>query len=97
MLVASGVFTRTTGAIDWLEWPSLKLIRRLNAGTDDHGILFTREAMAIEGDDLYLLPEDGPGRLFRRAPKTLSCFEARSAPLVGVYRLTILSASFAEE
>jgi len=64
MLVASGVFTRTTGAIDWLEWPSLKLIRRLNAGTDDHGILFTREAMAIEGDDLYLLPEDGPSRLF---------------------------------
>ena len=64
MLVASGVFTRTTGAIDRLEWPSLKLTRRLNAGTDDHGILFTREAMAIEGDDLYLLPEDGPSRLF---------------------------------
>jgi hypothetical protein len=63
-LVASGVFTRTTGAIDWLDWPSLKLIRRLKAGTDDHGVLFTREAMAIEGNNLYLLPEDGPSRLF---------------------------------
>lgn len=31
-LVASGVFTRTTGAIDWLDWPSLKLMRRLKAG-----------------------------------------------------------------
>lgn len=64
MLVASGVFTHTTGAIDWLEWPSMKLVRRLKSGTDDHNVLFTREAMAIEGDDLYLLPEDGPSRLF---------------------------------
>jgi hypothetical protein len=63
-LVASGVFTHKSGAIDWLEWPSLKLIRRLKAGTDDHGVLFTREAMAIEGNNLYLLPEDGPSRLF---------------------------------
>lgn len=64
MLVASGAFTHTTGAIDWLEWPSMKLARRLKSGTDDHNVLFTREAMAIEGGDLYLLPEDGPSRLF---------------------------------
>jgi hypothetical protein len=63
-LIASGVFTRTTGAIDWIAWPSMKLVRRLNAGTNDRGTLYTKEAMAIHDSDLYLLPEDGPSRLF---------------------------------
>jgi hypothetical protein len=63
-LVASGVFTRTTGAVDWIEWPSMKLVRRLQAGTNDRGTLYTKEAMAIRDNNLYLMPEDGPSRLF---------------------------------
>jgi hypothetical protein len=30
----------------------------------DKGRVYTAEAMALEGNDLYLLPEDGPSRLF---------------------------------
>ena len=64
MLVASGVFNRTSGAIDWLQWPSLKLMRRLHSGATDRGTLYTQEAMALQSRDLYLVPEDGPSRLF---------------------------------
>jgi hypothetical protein len=64
MLVASGNLTKTTGAIDWYAWPSMKQVRSVQAGVTDKGRLYTAEAMAIEGKDLYLLPEDGPSRLF---------------------------------
>jgi len=64
MLIASGVFNRTSGAIDWLQWPSLKLMRRLHSGATDRGALYTQEAMALQSRDLYLVPEDGPSRLF---------------------------------
>jgi len=64
MLVASGNLTKTTGAIDWYAWPSMKLVRSLQAGVTDKGRVYTAEAMALEGRDLYLLPEDGPSRLF---------------------------------
>jgi hypothetical protein len=64
MLVASGVFNHTGGAIDWFAWPSMKLIRRLRSGVTDRGVPYTQEAMAFQGNDLYLVPEDGPSRLF---------------------------------
>lgn len=64
MLIASGVFDRSNGAIDWFAWPSMKLVRRVRAGLTDRGVPYTHEAMAIEGRDLYLVPEDGPSRLF---------------------------------
>jgi uncharacterized protein DUF6454 len=64
MLVASGVFNHAGGAIDWLAWPSLKLVRRLHSGVTDRGVPYTAEAMALQGRDLYLVPEDGPSRLF---------------------------------
>jgi hypothetical protein len=64
MLVASGNLTKTTGAIDWYAWPSMKLVRSVQAGVTDEGRVYTAEAMALEGKDLYLLPEDGPSRLF---------------------------------
>jgi len=64
MLVASGSLSRKTGAIDWYAWPSMKLVRSLRAGVDDRGTLYTREAMALKANDLYLVPEDGPSRLF---------------------------------
>lgn len=64
MLVASGTFDRTSGAIDWFEWPSMKLVRHLRAGAIPNGRPYTAEAMALKGNDLYLVPEDGPSRLF---------------------------------
>ncbi len=63
-IVASGNFPDRSGAIDWLDHRSLRLIRRLKAGANDRGVLYTREGMAIHGNRLLLLPEDGPSRLF---------------------------------
>lgn len=63
-LVASGLLPGGTGAIDWLEFPSLHIARRIEAGRTDHDVPFTREGMAIHADRLLLLPEDGPSRVF---------------------------------
>ena len=64
LLVASGVLPGKEGAIDWLEFPSMKMMRRIKAGKTDRGSPFTREGMAIRDGRLYLLPEDGPSRLY---------------------------------
>ena len=63
-LVASGLLTDRSGAIDWIEFPSMKLARRVNAGKTDRGQMFTREGMAIRDGQLLLLPEDDSSRLF---------------------------------
>jgi hypothetical protein len=63
-LVASGVLPGNGGAIDWLEYPSLRLLRRIEAGKTDRGVRYTQEGMAVRGDRLFLLPEDGSSRLF---------------------------------
>ncbi len=63
-VVASGLLPDRTGAIDWLDFRSMSLVRRLKAGNTDRGVQFTREGMAIFADQLLLLPEDGPSRLF---------------------------------
>lgn len=63
-LVASGNLSAEQGAIDWLDPETLALTRRLLTGKTDRGVLFTNEGMAIRDDTLYLLPEDGPSRLF---------------------------------
>jgi hypothetical protein len=63
-LVASGLLPDRSGAIDWLEFPSFRLKRRITMGKTDRGEPFTREGMAIRGNELLLLPEDGPSRLF---------------------------------
>jgi Family of unknown function (DUF6454) len=63
-LVASGSLTRTTGAVDWYAWPSMAPLQSRPAGLTDHGVRYTEEGMALEGRELYLLPEDGPSRLF---------------------------------
>ena len=63
-IVASGLLADHTGAIDWLDYPSLRLIRRVKMGSTDRGVVFTREGMAIHGKRVMLLPEDGPSRLF---------------------------------
>jgi hypothetical protein len=63
-LVGSGLLPGRKGAIEWMDFPSLKITRRITAGRTDRGHAFTREGMALRGGKLYLLPEDGPTRLF---------------------------------
>jgi hypothetical protein len=63
-LVASGNLSAEQGAIDWLDPETLSLQRRLLTGKTDRGVRFTNEGMAIRDGTLYLLPEDGPSRLF---------------------------------
>ncbi len=64
VLVASGVVKGKGGAIDFLNPETLELQKRIEVGTTDRGIIYTHEGMAIRGRNLYLLPEDGPSRLF---------------------------------
>lgn len=52
------------GAIDWLDLPNLRLIRRIRVGKTDRGVMLSNEGMALSADRLYLLPEDSPSRLF---------------------------------
>ena len=68
--MGGGVRSREEGAIDWLDPATLTLARRITAGRTGRGVLYTNEGMAIRGGKLYLLPEDGPSRLFvyRLAP-----------------------------
>jgi WD40 repeat protein len=62
-LVASGPQGDGTSAIDWLELPSLHLIKRVTAGSTDRQVLLSREGMAIHKSQLVFLPEDDPSRL----------------------------------
>ena len=67
-LVGGGLLPGRVGAIDWLEWPSLKLLRRVEAGKTSRDVPYTNEGMAIlAAERLLLLPEDGPSRLFEFA------------------------------
>ena len=63
-LVGSGNRDADSGAIDWLDPATLELKRRITAGKTDRGVRFNNEGMTIRGGKLYLLPEDGPSRLF---------------------------------
>ena len=69
-LVAGGSLTDRSGTIDWIDWPSMQLMRTLQTGpTASAGIngktrSYSSEGMALEGSDLYLVPEDGPSRMF---------------------------------
>ncbi len=63
-LVGSGLAADKSGAIVWMEWPSLRVSRRVIAGHTDRGIAYTQEGMTIRKGKLWLLPEDGPSRLF---------------------------------
>jgi hypothetical protein len=69
-LVAGGSRTLWSGTVDWIDWPSLKVTRSLRSGAVGlarpfgRGGAYTSEGAAMEGRDLYLLPEDGPSRVF---------------------------------
>jgi hypothetical protein len=64
VIVASGLLPGRKGAIDWLRFPSMALIRRIEAGRTDRGVPYTQEGMALLPGKLLLLPEDNPSRLF---------------------------------
>jgi hypothetical protein len=64
LLIASGVLPDRSGAIDWIEFPSFRLARRLKVGNTERQVPFTREGMAIRRKQLLLLPEDDPSRVF---------------------------------
>ena len=69
-IVAGGSRTWWSGTVDWIDWPSLRVARTLRAGAVGpvrpfgRGGPYTGEGLAIEGRDLYVVPEDGPSRLF---------------------------------
>lgn len=62
-LLAGGLLG-DTGVIDLLEWPTLDLQERTVVGATDRGVVLTHEGMAVAGDDLLLMPEDDPSRVF---------------------------------
>lgn len=70
-LVAGGTSGWDSGSIDWIDFPSMRLSQSLRTGATGQMSLFGRarpysgEGMALQGRDLYLLPEDGPSRLFK--------------------------------
>lgn len=64
-VIASGGLQDHRGAIDWLELPSMHLVRRVIAGRTDRGASLTREAMTLFQDQLWMLPEDEQSRLFK--------------------------------
>jgi hypothetical protein len=64
LLVASGALPGQDGTIDWLDRQTLHLRRSIKAGATDRGVRFSNEGMTIRKGKLYLLPEDGPSRLF---------------------------------
>lgn len=69
-LVAGGSRTLWSGTVDWIDWPSMKIVRTLRSGAVGiarpfgSGGSYTGEGLAIEGRDLFLLPEDGPSRVY---------------------------------
>lgn len=52
------------GAIEWISLKDFSLLGRVRTGRTDRGVVFTNEGMTIREGKLYLLPEDGPSRLF---------------------------------
>lgn len=63
-LIGGGLLPDKSGAIDWLEYPSLRPIRRILVGRTDRGVVYTHEGIALADGKLWLLPEDAPSRLF---------------------------------
>lgn len=64
-LVASGAQSWWSGSVDMIDARTMTVRRALHAGSiGPIAGTYTGEGMAIEGRDLYLVPEDGPSRLF---------------------------------
>ena len=69
-LVAGGSLTGRSGTIDWIDWPSMTLSRTLATGAtspvdrSSRARPYSGEGMALKGRELYVVPEDGPSRMF---------------------------------
>lgn len=63
-LVCSGGVGKGRGVIEWLDPETLKVSRRIVGGLTDRGVIFMNEGMELQGEQMYLLPEDTPSRLF---------------------------------
>ena len=63
-LVGSGLDSSKSGAMVWMDWPSLKVVRTIWVGRTDRGVAYTHEGMTVRDGKLWLLPEDTPSRLF---------------------------------
>lgn len=69
-LVAGGNTGWLSGTVDWIDLKTMTLTRSIKAGSVGpvrpfgRGGPYTGEGMAIEGRDLYVVPEDGPSRVF---------------------------------
>ncbi len=61
-LVASGYRSWVSGTIDWIDFPSMKIVKTLHTGAIDYVNSLTGEGMSLQGHDLYVLPKDD--RLF---------------------------------
>ncbi|MBU6269249.1 MAG: hypothetical protein KGN34_17005 [Sphingomonadales bacterium] len=70
-LVAGGNLNWWSGTVDWIDLTTMTVKRSLRAGAVGRlkpigrGGPLTGEGMAVEGRDLYVIPEDGPGRVLR--------------------------------
>ena len=62
-LLAAGLIG-DQGVVDLLEWPTLDLRERTVVGRTDRGVVLTAEGMAVAGQNLLLMPEDDPTRVF---------------------------------
>jgi hypothetical protein len=69
-LVAGGNTGWLSGTVDWIDLQTMTLTRSIKAGSVGtlrpfgRGGPYSGEGMAIEGRDLYFVPEDGPSRVF---------------------------------
>ncbi|MDE0877891.1 MAG: DUF6454 family protein [Sphingomonas bacterium] len=70
-LVAGGSRSLWSGTLDWIDVPTMTVTRSLRAGSVGpvrpfgRGGPYTGEGVTIDGRDVYVLPEDGPGRVYR--------------------------------
>lgn len=64
LLIGGGLRGRDEGAVDWIDIDMMRPVRSMAVGKTDRGVVFTHEGMAVRNGKLYLLPEDGPSRLF---------------------------------
>ena len=64
-IVASDLLPGRKSAIDRLDLKDFSLGGRLAPGQTDRSDPFTREGMALFKEEIWLLPEDSPSRLFR--------------------------------
>lgn len=53
------------GAVEWVQLPELRVVRRIVVGETARKITYGHEGMAWKRGELYLLPEDYPTKLYR--------------------------------